>query len=1025
MANRAEQEKEYQDILKVSKSLLGDITEMIDKNEKKTKGMSDTQRSYNALLRDRINEAGEYEDIESTIAQLTKDNQSYNATVNKQLKDKRRTENGSLKTIKATQAKQNEIFKTAVATLQTEEKYGSAIQTVDANAQDLANTLSGSIDGFLGSVGNIPVVGGMLNSIASGPAENLKGALGGAARDFTTSFGKSMKAGKGGLASLASAGSAGMSSLAAAINPVGLAILAVVAIIGAGLMAFKKLEDAAKAFRNETGLLRSQTDGLDTSIMKSYKSTVALGASMEDVSKAAAEFTNQFEGLVQPSAAVLTSVVALNKNMGITTANAVGANEVFQNMAGLSAEQAQYQVQQVALASELAGVAPNKVMADIANSAEVAATYFQGSVGNLTKAAIQAAKMGTSLKQAADVSDNLLDFESSITNELTASAMLGKSINFNKARELAAQGNIVGAQQSVLDTLEKTVDLNNVNKFQLDAIAKASGMPVAEIQKQLNLRKQFGKLDADQMKAAEQLLATGKDISDISEEDLKKQTEAVIANQQMQSEFDKMKNQLSAVGSDILMAFMPVGKMIMGLLTPIMKLIKGFFRPIGLALDNIMNAFKPIGDAMSEIFGEGEGIGQVFEVIGSILSRFIVFNMNLLAAIIRPMATMFSGIVKILKGIFTLDAGMILDGFKGVGESILRYLAAPFIALYDTVVQIFPSIGSFFSNLFSGVGDSVGGIFSSIFDRVKNVLAPVGDLFMKIGKILTLPYRILFAGLQAVGRIIMNNVINPMIAFGKTLIDPIISGFNMVSSFIMGTIIDPIVGFFGMLLNPLIEGFNYIGSIVQQYIVDPIMGAIDFLAGLNPFSWFSDDEEVPDPEVASADVTNQMTDGTLREQYVEGQKLKLAGSIDDGIVQNGNIISTDPEDTLIATKTPSELIPQAPDITKPVVQEKSNLFGDGFMGKMIGMTPIGMAANAVNDAGGIEGAISGIGDFVGGLFGGGDASESSSNKELLAKMDVLIQAVRQSGNISMDGKAVTDGIQQVVEKKTSNSFGLV
>jgi hypothetical protein len=250
----------------------------------------------------------------------------------------------------------------------------------------------------------------------------------------------------------------------------------------------------------------------------------------------------------------------------------------------------------------------------------------------------------------------------------------------------------------------------------------------------------------------------------------------------------------------------------------------------------------------------------------------------------------------------------------------------------------------------------------------------------------------------------------------------------------MGTIIDPMVEFFGMLLNPLIEGFNYIGSLVQQYIVGPIMEAIDYLAGLNPFSWFSDDEEVPDPEVASADVTSTM--GTAGEQSLEAEQLKVAGSIDDGIVQNGNIISTDPEDTLIATKTPSELIPQAsaelipqaPDITKPVVQEKSNLFGDGFMGKMIGMTPIGMAANAVNDAGGISeaigGAIGGIGDFVGGLFGG-DESESSSNKELLAKMDVLIQAVRQSGNISMDGKAVTEGVQLIVEKKTSNSFGLV
>ena len=1023
MANRAEQEKEYQDILKVSKSLLGDITEMIDKNERKTKGMSDTQRSYNALLRDRINEAGEYEDIESTIAQLTKDNQSYNATVNKQLKDKRRTENGSLKTIKATQAKQNEIFKTAVATLQAEEKYGSAIQTVDASAQDLANTLSGSIDGFMSSVGNIPVVGGMLNSIASGPAENLKGALGGAAQDFTTSFGKSMKAGKGGLASLASAGSAGMSSLAAAINPVGLAILAVVAIIGAGLMAFKKLEDAAKAFRNETGLLRSQTDGLDTSIMKSYKSTVALGASMEDVSKAAAEFTNQFEGLVQPSAAVLTSVVALNKNMGITTANAVGANEVFQNMAGLSAEQAQYQVQQVALASELAGVAPNKVMADIANSAEVAATYFQGSVGNLTKAAIQAAKMGTSLKQAADVSDNLLDFESSITNELTASAMLGKSINFNKARELAAQGNIVGAQQSVLDTLEKTVDLNNVNKFQLDAIAKASGMPVAEIQKQLNLRKQFGKLDADQMKAAEELLASGKELSDISDEDLKKQTESVIANQQMQSEFDKMANQLSAIGSEILMTFMPVGKMIMGLLSPIMKLIKGFFAPIGNALQGVMDAFKPIQDMMSDIFGQGAGIGAVFETIGTILSGGITFAINLLTNNLKLVFGIVSGIFDVFKGIFTGDFSLIGDGLMSIGEGILRFFYSIPVVLYETIIDMFPSIGSFFSNLFSGVGDSVGGIFSSIADSIGNFFAPVGDLFMKIGKILTLPARILLAGLQAVGRIIMDNIVNPMIAFGKSLIAPIVEGFNMLSSFIMGTIVDPIVEFFGMLLNPLIEGFNYIGSIVQQYIVDPIMGAIDFLAGLNPFSWFSDDEEVPDPEVASTDVTSTM--GTVGEQSLEAEQLKVAGSIDDGIVQNGNIISTDPEDTLIATKTPSELIPQAPDITKPVVQEKSNLFGDGFMGKMIGMTPIGMAANAVNDAGGIEAAIGGIGDFVGGLFGGGDESESSSNKELLAKMDVLIQAVRQSGNISMDGKAVTDGIQQVVEKKTSNSFGLV
>jgi hypothetical protein len=35
--------------------------------------------------------------------------------------------------------------------------------------------------------------------------------------------------------------------------------------------------------------------------------------------------------------------------------------------------------------------------------------------------------------------------------------------------------------------------------------------------------------------------------------------------------------------------------------------------------------------------------------------------------------------------------------------------------------------------------------------------------------------------------------------------------------------------------------------------------------------------------------------------------LKRDGEVDDGIIQNGKIISTDPADTLIATKTPEEL----------------------------------------------------------------------------------------------------------------------
>ena len=48
--------------------------------------------------------------------------------------------------------------------------------------------------------------------------------------------------------------------------------------------------------------------------------------------------------------------------------------------------------------ANLAGVAPAKIFEDIADSAEIASTLFQGDVESLTKAAIEARRLGSNLK---------------------------------------------------------------------------------------------------------------------------------------------------------------------------------------------------------------------------------------------------------------------------------------------------------------------------------------------------------------------------------------------------------------------------------------------------------------------------------------------------------------------------------------------------------------------------------------------------------------------------------------------------
>jgi phage-related protein len=229
----------------------------------------------------------------------------------------------------------------------------------------------------------------------------------------------------------------------------------------------------------------------------------------------------------------------------------------------------------------------------------------------------------------------------------------------------------------------------------------------------------------------------------------------------------------------------------------------------------------------------------------------------------------------------------------------------------------------------------------------------------------------------------------------KTL-QPVIS----IISFI-GNLIGNIVGFvIGGLVDGFIFAFDTIFGIfdsfygfIQDYILSPIQSmldlvqkGIDALASLNPFGG--------DDDLAS-----------------DSSKLQSGGSIDDGIVQDGKIISTHPEDTLIATKTPD------------------SLFGESMFGKIMSATPLGMIANSVNSstdggisnvAGGIGDAMSGVGDMIGGLFGG-----DTKDADIVAKLDELLIVMSGNKDVYMDGKKLTAGVSNQSDKFAGNSNALV
>ena len=593
-------QKEYEESLKVSQSLLGDLGKLIDINSGKAEKGRGALSKQNKEIKSILAGIESQEDLLEGIIKLQDQRNSV---------DKRYF--GTNKKLRAGKKAELDL---QIKSLTTENKKINAINQVDGAAQQLRDSLSSSLDGLQDGLSNIPIVGGLLSSLASGPIEGLKSSINDASQLFVTSFAANIRNGMGPLAALKSATASIKPLLVGLFNPVTLGIVALVALLGLAFKGFSQLDSAAKSFRQETGLLNSQTEQLASNIREVTMNTAALGVSAEDVAKAASSFTNVFEGVVQPSKEVLENIVALEANFGVAADGAAKVNLLFQSIGGLSERASQALVQQTAEAAKLVGVSPDRVIKDLAENAETAAMFFQGSVGDLSKAAVEAARLGTSLTQAASVANNLLDFENSINAELEASAMLGQSINFNKARELAATGDIVGAQQSVLDNLQQNVDLNRLNTFQLQSIAKASGMEVGELQKQLAIRKKFGPLSSEQAAAMEALASAGNNVKDITQDQLDSETARLKAQQEFQSQIDQVKNQFGALGTEISMALSPLIKLTIPVLKGIVGLFKIILMPVTFLATQLGNMVEKMFEFKEYVLAAGVGFATVLGI---------------------------------------------------------------------------------------------------------------------------------------------------------------------------------------------------------------------------------------------------------------------------------------------------------------------------------------------------------------------------------------------------------------------------
>lgn len=267
-----------------------------------------------------------------------------------------------------------------------------------------------------------------------------------------------------------------------------IAISAIALLVGGLVQQFIKVDEAVASVVKTSGILDNT---LGATLIQATNSSGILGGNLEFAAEAANELINQLSPAIPLTSKLVGNVAIVSERFGLGVETATKFARIVSEQANVSIEEASDRTTD--LIEGLGRLGP-AVVRNISESYETVINSFGIGLEQLRQQGLAATQLGISLENAAEVSKGLLDISSSIQSEFKASALLGEQLNLQRARQLAFEGDIVGANREILDQVEQLGDLSQFNTFQRQALAEATGKTVAELQRELQIRKQIGRV---------------------------------------------------------------------------------------------------------------------------------------------------------------------------------------------------------------------------------------------------------------------------------------------------------------------------------------------------------------------------------------------------------------------------------------------------------------------------------------------------------------------------------------------------
>ena len=644
----------------------------------------------------------------------------------------------------------------------------------------------------------------------------------------------------------------------------------VVMLLAHGYSLFKSFDEAAAKFRRELGFTRVEAKTIREQTERMAIDFMHVGLSVGDAYESFKALGAEAGSVFGISKGLATTTALLKVQLGVAEESSAG---FLRNMAGISQTSMEAQENTLLFAAALAksaGVPVTDVMKDVANLSGTALALMSKYPNEIVKTAVRARQLHTTLNDMAKSSNHILDFTTNIQEEMKASVLIGKSLNLQKARELAYAGKLAESTEEILNIADR-IDFSHLDKFQMDAFADATGHSTDELLKMIVARRNWDALRKSGDKDVQSMLAeydklnnASQEQVDLSSEQLKVWLETknnLSRTASISAHWNSILTKISSVilpyvdkllefVDDHMEIIVAAGAALVGLWT--MNVIK--ISKIGKLLSSWGKALKTFSEARNWVWlGKisdwivGIGVrtmtwGKRLERISGLFSR-IGTRLSGLISKIPLLGRMLGGIAKLVGRwlipltfayhIFTRIRDILNDkafmkmngsGLKFFGLSIIKAFGAILGALWDTfndftfglaglVVKGLASAGKYLYNI---AKDWYNKIVDGIADLLGESPSVIGLKIVKgissIGGMLVRVFQNMF------GEVANWIMASPLFRIGSMILDSISS--------IGGSIFDSLIG-------PFKKGISWISEHVpgMSKLADKIIGTGNNIMG--------------------------------------------------------------------------------------------------------------------------------------------------------------------------------------------------